>query len=411
MPLKNSNSFEKMHYGFFKGIVMQNNDPERRGRIKIAIPEFTSHLARDLGLPADIYAARFVGGDNITTMFNKEALKKFCDVLTWAEQAAPLIGGGTSGVFDAKNGVATVGEGYKGTFVREPLSEESITPSGESVSPKAAISTHANPGGFDIGAKTGICDIHNNSLAPSPINNATKGMFSVPRVGAQVWVFFENGNLSHPVYMGYVFDKNDWNSVVNPQGNNPSLHYPAGAENMQDNEPYFFTGQTVLNTKAGSIEMVETDDFEKIKISHYSGSFFEIGNHNTVEVAVENKKTVVNQQETHTVKGDYGLRVMGNTHIRYDGDIHITYGDPDNKTFYDEWVETAKPVFAQASLFSQQERTIPNPTKTGESKGGPNLKFSHPDKLTLSTSWTTLIKTMNPSSYMKRIQHTELGVS
>ena len=405
------NPLEDKHYGFFKGIVMQNNDPERRGRVKIAIPEFTSHLARDLNLPPDIYSARFVGGDNITTMFNKEALKKFCDVLTWAEQAAPLIGGGTSGVFDAKNGMATVGEGYRGTFVREQLSEESITPSGESVSPKASISTHANPGGFDVGCKTGICDINNNSLAPSPINNATKGMFSVPRVGAQVWVFFENGNLSHPVYIGYVFDKNDWNSVVNPQGSNPSLHYPAGSENMQDKEPYFFTGQTVLNTKAGSIEMVETDDFEKIKISHYSGSFIEMGNHNTIEVAVENKTTVVNQQETHTIKGDYGLRVMGNTHIRYDGDIHITYGDPDNKTFYDEWVETAKPVFAQAALFSQQERQIDNPTKDGASKGGPNIKFSHPDRLTLSTNWTSLLKTMNPSSYMKKVQHTELGVS
>lgn len=405
------NPLEEKHYGFFKGIVMQNNDPERRGRVKIAIPEFTSHLARELNLPPDIYAARFVGGDNITTMFNKEALKKFCEVLTWAEQAAPLIGGGTSGVFDAKNGMATVGEGYRGNFVREPLSEESITPSGESVSPKATIATHANPGGFDIGTKTGICDLYNNSLAPSPINNATKGMFSIPRVGAQVWVFFENGNLSHPIYMGYVFDKNDWNSVVNPQGSNPSLHYPNGSENIQDKEPYFFTGQTVLNTKAGSIEMVETDDFEKIKISHYSGSFYEIGNHATIEVSTENKISVVNQQETHTVKGDYGLRVMGNTHLRYDGDIHVTYGDPDNKTYYDEWVETAKPVFAQAALFSQQEREIQNPTKDGASKGGPNLKFSQPDKLTLSTNWTSLLEGMVPESYQKKIQHTELGVS
>jgi hypothetical protein len=405
------NPFEEKHYGFFRGIVMQNNDPERRGRVKIAVPEFTSHLARDLNLPSDIYSARFVGGSNINTMFNKDAVKKFCDVLIWAEQAAPLIGGGTSGVFDAKGGVATVGEGYKGTFVREPLGEESITPSGESVSPKAAISTHANPGGFDTGYKTGICDVYNQSLAPSPINNATKGVFSIPRVGSQVWVFFENGNLSHPVYIGYVFDKSDWNSVTNPQGSNPSLHYPAGAENMQDNEPYFFTGQTVLNTKAGSIEMIETDDMEKIKISHFSGSFYEMGNHATIEVATENKITVVNQQETHTVKGDYGLRVMGDTHIRYDGDIHMTYGDPDNKTFYDQWIETAKPAFAQAALFSQQERKIKDPTKTGASKGGPNLTFGHPSKLTSEKSWKTYVSTIVPSSHKKKIQHTELGVS
>lgn len=405
------NKFDEKYYGFFKGIVMQNNDPERRGRVKIAIPEFTSHLARDLGLPNDIYSARFVGGDNINTLFNKEVVKKFCDVLIWAEQAAPLIGGGTSGVFDAKNGVATVGEGYKGNFVREPLSDESITPSGETVSPKALISAHANPGGFDIGYKTGICDVFNESLAPSPINNATKGMFSIPRVGSQVWVFFENGNLSHPIYIGYVFDKSDWNSVTNPQGSNPSLHYPNGSENIQDNEPYFFTGQTVLNTKAGSIEMIETDDMEKIKISHYSGSFYEINNQATIEVSTANKVSVVNQQETHTVKGDYGLRIMGDTHIRYDGEVHTTHGDPDNKYLYDEWVEIAKPVFSQAALFSQQERKIIDPTKTGESKGSPNLTFKHPDKLTLEKKWKTFVSSIVPSVYKQKIQHTELGVS
>ena len=34
------NPLDEKHYGFFKGIIMQNNDPERRGRVKIAIPEF-----------------------------------------------------------------------------------------------------------------------------------------------------------------------------------------------------------------------------------------------------------------------------------------------------------------------------------------------------------------------------------
>jgi hypothetical protein len=351
-----------------------------------------------------------VGGANINTIFDADALQKFCSVLKWAEQAAPLIGGGTAGVFDAKNKVATVGEGHRGVL-SEPVSEESITPSGESVSPKAAMSVHAVPGGFGEGYRTGISDVYNESYAPSPINNATKGMFSVPRVGAQVWLFFENGSLEHPVYIGYVFDKQDWNSVTNPQGSNPSLHYPAGSENMQDDEPFFFTGQTVLNSKAGSIEFVETDDFEKIKISHYSGSFHEIGNHLTAEVNVENKTTVTNQNDFHTIKGDSAFIVLGDRHEHYRGDHHMTYGDPENKTYYDEWVETAKPAFAHASLFSQKERIIKDPTKDGASKGGPNKTYTHPKKLTLVTNWTALLKTMNPSTYSKKIQHTELGVS
>lgn len=404
------NPFDDKHYGFFRGMVMQNNDPDRRGRVKIAIPEFTAQLARDLGLPPNVYGARFVGGDNINTIYSKETLKKFCDVLKWAEQASPLIGGGTSGVFDAKNGNATVGEGYRGTL-REPLGEESITPSGESVSPKAAMSINSTPGGFDIGSKTGLCDVYNQTLAPSPINNATKGMFSIPRVGSQVWLFFENGSLDHPVYIGYVYDKQDWNSVFNAQGSNPDMHYPAGSENMQDSEPFFFTGKTVMNSKAGSVEFIETDDFEKVKISHYSGSFYEMSNHLTAEVCVENKTTVVNQQEMHTVKGDRAIRVMGDNHERYEGDHHLTYGDPDNKTLYDQWVETATPAFMHAANFSEQFRLIEDPTSSGASKGGPSKTYSHPTKLTLVTNWTNLLKGMNPSSYSKKVQHTELGVS
>lgn len=404
------NPYDEKHYGFFRGFVMQNNDPERRGRVKIAVPEFTSQLARDAGMPADVYGARFVGGDNINTVYSKEVMKKFCSVLKWAEQASPLIGGGTPGVFDAKNGVATVGEGYRGTL-REPLDEESITPSGESVSPKATRSADGTPGGYDTGHKTGLCDVYNDTIAPSPINNASKGMFSIPRVGSQVWVFFENGSLDHPVYIGYVMDKADWNSVMNNQGSNPDLHYPAGSENMQDGEPYYFTGKTVFNSKAGSLEFIETDDFEKIKISHYSGSHYEISNHATIEVAVENKISVVNQQETHTVKGDRGLRVMGDNHERYEGDHFLTYGDPDNKTLYDSWVETAAPAFAHAANFHDDTRIIEDPTASGASKGGPNNTFSHPTKLTLVTNWTNHLKGMNPASYSAKVQHTELGVS
>jgi len=403
------NSFEEKHYGFFRGVVTQNNDPERRGRVKIAIPEFTSHLARDSGLSPEVHQARFVGGDNIKTFFDKEVLKKFNQVLLWAEQASPLIGGGTAGVYDAKNGIATVGEGHRGAL-REPLGEDSITPTGESVSPKATMSMNGIQGGFGEGCKTGLCDVYNESLAPSPINNATKGMFSVPRVGSHVWTFFENGNLDHPVYMGYAFDKQDWNSVTNPQGSNPSLHYPAGAESMPDSEPFFFTGQTVFNSKAGSLEFIETDDFEKIKISHFSGSFYEIGNHITAEVVAENKTTIINQEESHTVKGDRGIIVKGDNHEIYRGDHYITYGDPDNKTFYDDWVDTAKPAFVHAANFSQQVRIIEDPTNSGASKNGPNSTFSHPTKLTLVKSWTTLLKGMNPSEYSKKVQHSELGV-
>jgi hypothetical protein len=145
-------------------------------------------------------------------------------------------------------------------------------------------------------------------------------------------------------------------------------------------------------------------------MSHNSGSFYEMGNHITAEVVAENKTTIINQEEYHTVKGDRGIIVKGDSHEIYRGDHYQTYGDPDNKTYYDEWVETAKPAFVHAANFSEQVRIIEDPTNSGASKGGPNNTYSHPTKLTLSKNWTDHLRGMNPSSYMKKIQHVELGV-
>ena len=401
------------NYGFFRGMVIQNNDPLRMGRIKVFIPEFSAHIARKADMEPTISEARFPGGGNIDTFLTAEVREQLKSVLPWCEQASPLIGSGTSGVCDVKNDRATVGEGYRGTPF-ESMGEESITPTGESVSPKAALSVNAVPGGFGMGYKTGLADTYNESLAPTGYNNAVKGMLSIPKVGSHVWVFFENGNIQHPIYFGYVFDKTDWNSVFNPQESNPDPHYPGGSENIpNDGQPFFSTGKTVLNTKAGSLEFIETDDLEKVKVSHHSGSFYEISNHITAEVCVENKTTIVNENNFETVKGKKVTTVLGDCHETYRGNHVIHYGDPDNKYLYDNWMEAAEPVFQQAALFNKKEITAEDPTTNGAAKGNSNSNYSHPTKLTLVRNWTSQLKgdAKNPSSYSKIVQHTYLGVS
>jgi hypothetical protein len=104
--------------------------------------------------------------------------------------------------------------------------------------------------------------------------------------------------------------------------------------------------------------------------------------------------------------------VQGDTHHVYRGHSYVTYGDPDNKSLYDEWVETAKPAFAHAALFNEKTTTIKDPTKDGASKNNANNKYTHKEnQLTLQKDWTTHLRGMNPSSYMKLVQHTELGVA
>jgi hypothetical protein len=417
------NPLEEKHYGFFRGMVIQNNDPERRGRVKVFISELAAQVSRNKGenqtSPKEVYEARFAGGSNINSYMDADTRELAKKSLFWAEQASPLIGSGTAGVCDVKNNVATVGEGYRGAPF-EPLGDESITPTGESVSPKAAISQNANPGLFDTGYKTGLADTYNQSLAPTGYNNAVKAMLSIPKVGAQVWVFFENGNILNPVYFGYVLDKNDWNSVFNPQESNPDPHYPGGSENIpNDGQPFFSTGKTVMNTKAGSLEFIETDDLEKIKLSHNTGSFYEMSNNITAEVCTGKKTTVVNDEDRYSVKGNRAFSINGDCHDTYRGNHYITYGDGDNKLFYEDWMKAAEPAFQQSTLFSNKVITAKDPTVGGSVKGNANANYSLPNKstvanrLTLQTDWTGLINGAAgvPSSYTKKIQHTELGVS
>jgi len=410
------NPNEEKHYGFFRGKVIQNNDPERMGRVKVFIPEFASDLARQLGLEPSVFGARFTGGKNIDTFLDANVLEKLKGVLPWVEQASPLMGGGTSGVYDIKNNIATVGEGHRGAESFEPLGEESISPSGESVPARAGYSVHGTPGLCDTGYKTGLADTYNQSLGPTGLNNASKGSFSVPRVGADVWVFFENGSINKPVYMAYAFDKSDWNSVCNPQDTNPDLHYPGGSENIKgDGDQFYYTGKHVLNSKAGSLEFIETDDLEKIKITHYSGSFLEFGNHITSEVAIQNKTTFVNGDHFHSVKGNSVTRINGDTHLRYEGHVFLTYGDPDKKSYYSEWVEKAAPAFNHAAAFNDKERPIKDPTKDGIAKKNCNNKYSHPKSgekgdLTLKKDWTKHLKTMSVFKYAKLDQINYLDV-
>jgi hypothetical protein len=413
-------SFSEKHYGFFRGIVIQNNDPERRGRVKIFIPEFAVHLARELGLPQEKLEARFVGGKNIKTFLTPEINRKLKNILKWAEQSHPLIGSGTSGNYDAKNNIATVGEGHRGRDF-EQMSPDTITPSGESVAPKAPYTTHGIKGLFDVGYKTGGADVYNDVMAPTSYNNAAKGSFSIPKVGSQVWVFFENGSLDYPVYFGYVFDKNDWKTVFNPQDSNPDVNYPAASENIEETDTYYSTGKTVFNSKAGSLEFIDTDDFEKIKLSHYSGSFLEMGNHVTMDINVENKNTVVNENSYVSIKGDSFTCINGETHNTYRGYVYTTYGDLDNKALYEDWESSASAANNQSALFSDNSKAAPDPTQTGASKGGPNDTYKLPDKLTLrpedilnggvqSKPWSELISNMDPLKYIKKDQLTELGV-
>ena len=151
------------------------------------------------------------------------------------------------------------------------MSPDTITPSGESVAPKAPYTTHGIKGLFDIGYKTGGADVYNDVMAPTSYNNAAKGSFSIPKVGSQVWVFFENGSLDYPVYFGYVFDKNDWKTVFNPQDSNPDINYPAASENIEETDRLMDMYDDYLISRT-TLTQKQLNKVKNKKIDWYFGS-------------------------------------------------------------------------------------------------------------------------------------------
>lgn len=81
-------------YGNYIGLVVNNQDPEVRGRVQIYVPGITNTLY-DKWNNDD--TDKIIGIDiGSTFTLNEEILRRLRNVLPWAEKATPLIGPGTS---------------------------------------------------------------------------------------------------------------------------------------------------------------------------------------------------------------------------------------------------------------------------------------------------------------------------
>lgn len=215
------NEYRRDDQAFYKGIVIQNNDPERRNRVKVYIPELTNQ-------PFDDWFEKFQSfflkapGVNCNPKTDKEKetngdwedTKIFDSIkLTtpWAEPCYPLMG--ESGNYRYHNDTeidisfltdCNYWEGFRindkappnmklGSFSPAFLYENEGTRLGDAFSkPLDNFSVKCNPYSF--------------SFNPSKHVNKAKGAFGIPEVGAKVWVFHNTGDLNFPVYFGVYRD-------------------------------------------------------------------------------------------------------------------------------------------------------------------------------------------------------------
>ena len=383
--------------GMYLGIVIQNNDPDYRGRVKVYVPHIQANVYQSWYEEIQDKSFRFLG-NNIKSELEK-ILPELKTILPWAENAMPSVGASGSGRYNAHDHVGTISDSNRNETIdsgkfeqselekKYKLNDEHI---GESPGKKyESYNTWVN----DAFTNTEVLDKqdgHTWSADPSPVgmphhdlppgerlngvnrpnkyafnyrpstySNCAKGSFSIPNVGSHVWVFFEGGDPLKPVVFGTSHGKEDWCGIYDCNDEH-GIDYPGTYENISSTEEPIYDNNTetyrnkyVINQKGGVLEFVNTDNREILKMTHYSGSFVEFNNHTNVEFASKNSQRLVQEDEYDTVKG------FRNMYTERDLD-YIIRGDRYKKVGYQhsnymlDWREIMRPLAELKALFEIQ---------------------------------------------------------
>jgi hypothetical protein len=260
-------------YGNHLGIVVQNNDPKQRGRVKVFVPYLSMNLYEGWDkVNAD------KSFNDLSDPYIKEILDSVKNNLPWANCASPIIGEVGNSYFDAHKATTQSGDGE------------------DRVSGKPADDISAN-------------DKYGKTYSPEGYSNASKGVFSVPKVGSRVWVFFEKGEINRPVYFATSYDQSDWSGIADD-------NYPDKAENFSKQDKgdtdSTYKNKMVVSQRGGVIEIINTDNEEKISITQYNGSFMVMENNETNEFNVGNANKLTQGTSNETIEEDRNDYVVGN---------------------------------------------------------------------------------------------------
>ena len=318
--------------GNYLGIVIQNNDPEKRGRVKVFIPHISVTVYEEWSKDKKDKNFRFLDAEKNPDL--EKILPYLKRVLPWAEVACPIFGGSSSGRYNAylKKGTTsdsnywegdTLVEGFRPlqNYINENKVSDAFTRTdgrgGRFVNPFAA------------------------EYSPSDYSNLARGFFSSINVGAHVWVFFTNGNSGFPVVFAISHGQEDWKRIysMSKKTNQDdkkfvSEDYPSSFENLApeegkelDHNVKTFRSKHVWNSNKHSIELIDTDKKEILKMTHYSGSFFEINNSTITTFATNNDQKLVLGDQFLTVRRNQAIYIANYQENNIQGDRITNLGD------------------------------------------------------------------------------------
>lgn len=358
-----------MNYtGIYVGVVVQNNDPENRGRVKVYVPHVNAAVYENWYNVKKNKSFRFAGR-NIDSDLG-DIMSDLKNILPWADQASPIGSQAATGRYNAYTDTGSVSDSNTLTNFtsvsghvssKYALNTEGI---GEKPARKYETEQMRLNDAFssaDYGAETGVRrpNKYSYNYRPSSYSNSAKGVFGIPNVGAHVWCFFHDGDPNNPIYFAAAFGQQDWESVF---GNTDTsgVDYPGAYENqtvadsdVADINTETYRNKFLINQKGGTLEFVNTDNREILKMTHYSGSFKEFNNHTTVELAANNDQKLVLHDQYLTVNGYGGWFVGRDLEHIIKGDHFLRVGHQ-NTPLHRAWREKARELHHVKQLFETQ---------------------------------------------------------
>ena len=330
----------------YLGIVVQNNDPEYRGRVKVWVPHINASIYNKWNALKKDRKFKFPG-KNIDSDLSL-IMDDLKDDLPWAEIASPIMGESSTGKYNARFDTASVsdasyafslsGSNYSNTLSANRLNEEKM---GEK--PGAIYEKYSTKLTDAFTNSTTKINPYGASYRPSTYSNAAKGLFSVPSVGTHVWVFFSSGIPYYPVYFAASFGQQDFASIFRGE-DDTYQDYPDTFENKEkrvnpgiDNDTTTYRNKMVLNQRGAAIEIINTTDRERFKVTHFGGGFLELNNQYNSLFSPKNLQLLTTRDKFETVRGHSSSYVGRDLESAIKGNYILNIGNL-NKTAMDDWV-------------------------------------------------------------------------
>jgi hypothetical protein len=244
--------YQRNDNSFYKGIVVKNWDPHKLQRVKIYVPEISNQPLEDWLQEYKNINVRFPGKNNKQDAWlDTDIYEEISKFLPWAEPCMSLLGESGPGRYWSQLGTAiTTDSNYAEAFTHQFNNPEQTPDEREGVWGPSFLYEQEDTNTSDYfwnPTEENNYAVNNNPYSfhfrPSNHVDKSKGLFCVPSIGSQVWLFHYRGDYNFPVYIGGRSDRRMSSLIYNedapggengpPFGNiNHSMDYPGVFENF-----------------------------------------------------------------------------------------------------------------------------------------------------------------------------------